>query len=66
MISSILDNKIRGELTMANKDVVIECKDCGKQFTVTAEEQEWYKQKGFDLPKRYNECRKSRRNHSGR
>ena len=53
-------------MTMANKDVVIECKDCGKKFTVSAEECEWYEKKGFDLPKRCNECRKSRRNHSGR
>lgn len=51
---------------MANKDVIIECKECGKQFTVLEEEQEWYKQKGFDLPKRCEECRKSKRKSSGR
>ena len=51
---------------MANKDVIIECKECGKQFTVLEEEQEWYKQNGFDLPKRCEECRKSKRKSSGR
>ena len=45
-----------------NDAVVIECVDCGTSFEVSAEEQQWYKDKGFNLPKRCPRCRKSRRN----
>jgi len=31
---------------------IIVCKDCGKEFIVTVGEQEFYIEKGFDLPKR--------------
>lgn len=41
--------------------VTIECVDCGKTFDLSVEEQEWYKEKGFALPKRCKECRKERR-----
>lgn len=43
------------------KDVKITCKDCGKEFTVSEQEQKWYKDKEFDLPKRCPDCRKSKR-----
>lgn len=46
--------------------VVIECVDCGRAFEVSAEEQAWYKEKGFELPKRCNDCRKERRKNRGR
>ena len=42
-------------------EATIKCKECGKQFTVTTEEAKWYEKKGFELPKRCLECRKSRR-----
>ena len=38
-----------------------ECKDCGVSFDITAEEQEWYKKKNFQLPERCPNCRKMRR-----
>ena len=44
-----------------NDVVTIECTDCGVTFEVSAEEQEWYKDKGFKLPKRCPQCRKLRR-----
>lgn len=37
------------------------CKDCGVSFDITAEEQEWYKQKNFPLPERCPNCRRIRR-----
>lgn len=43
------------------KDVKITCKDCGKEFTVSEQEQKWYKDRDFDLPKRCPECRKAKR-----
>lgn len=42
-------------------DVVIECKDCGKKFTVSEQEQKWYEDRKFDLPKRCPDCRKAKR-----
>ena len=44
-----------------NDVVTIECTDCGVTFEVSVEEQEWYKDKGFELPKRCPRCRKLRR-----
>lgn len=41
--------------------LTVECVDCGKTFDLTVEEQDWYKEKGFALPKRCKECRKERR-----
>lgn len=52
---------------MANNDYnsskakTIECKDCGREFVVTEQEQKWYQDKGFDLPKRCPTCRKAKR-----
>lgn len=34
------------------------CKDCGKDFIITVEEQKHFKSLGFELPKRCHECRK--------
>lgn len=43
------------------KDVKITCKDCGKEFAVLEQEQKWYKDRDFDLPKRCPDCRKAKR-----
>ncbi len=40
-------------------DKVLTCKDCGKEFTFTAGEQEFYAEKGFHDPARCPECRKA-------
>ncbi|HZE87424.1 MAG TPA: zinc-ribbon domain containing protein [Methylomirabilota bacterium] len=51
---------------MAFQDQTIQCKDCGNQFTWTAEEQEFYQQKGFNAPVRCKDCRaKARAAHNG-
>lgn len=40
------------------KDEIIVCKDCGKEFTFTVREQQFYKEKGFEnKPVRCKECR---------
>ncbi len=43
------------------EDIKIVCKDCGKEFTFSAGEQEFYAQKGFSNPVRCAECRKARK-----
>ena len=42
---------------MALTNQVLQCKDCGQDFTWTAEEQEFYQQKGFTQPMRCKDCR---------
>lgn len=42
-------------------DMVKTCKDCKKEFTITADNQRWYESKGFNLPERCPDCRKKRK-----
>lgn len=46
---------------MEKQDLVQTCKDCGKEFTVTVSEQEFYASKELALPKRCADCRKARK-----
>ena len=44
------------------EDKIIVCKDCGKEFTFTVGEQEFYKEKGFENdPVRCPDCRRARK-----
>ena len=42
-------------------DKTLACEECGKDFTFTAGEQEFYEQKGFTPPKRCQECRQAKK-----
>ena len=44
----------------------IKCKDCGEEFTITANELKWYEEKGFTAPKRCKKCRNVRKNQKER
>ena len=57
----------QGRYFMEFQDRTLVCKDCGKEFTFTAGEQEFYKEKGFENdPVRCRDCRsKRRRSHDG-
>ena len=45
------------------EDKTIVCKDCGKEFVFSANEQEFYAEKGFtNEPQRCRECRQARKN----
>jgi len=46
---------------MEFQDKIIKCKDCGKEFVFTAEEQAFYAEKGFVDPVRCKECRLARK-----
>jgi len=47
---------------VAFQDQTLTCVDCGKEFTFTASEQEFYQQKGFaNAPKRCPEDRQRRK-----
>ena len=43
------------------EDKEIVCKDCGKTFVFTVEEQEFYKERHLSEPKRCKKCAKARR-----
>ncbi len=47
---------------MALQDKTLVCRDCGKEFTFTAGEQEFYMSRGLESePTRCRECRLARR-----
>lgn len=43
------------------QDKKIICRDCGKEFTLTVGEQNFYEEKGFAEPVRCKECRDRRK-----
>ncbi len=43
------------------KDIYIECKDCGKNFLFSIDEQEYFKDMDFEQPKRCPACRKRKK-----
>ncbi|MGM0845025.1 MAG: RQC-minor-1 family DNA-binding protein [Bacillota bacterium] len=43
----------------APEDFLLKCYECGDRFLFTVGEQQFYKMKGFDLPKRCGDCRES-------
>ena len=47
---------------MSFNDKTLECSDCGKEFTFSAEEQEQFQSRGYtNEPKRCPECRQARK-----
>ena len=43
------------------EDKTIICKECGREFTFTVGEQEFFKERGFQEPERCKECRDKRK-----
>jgi hypothetical protein len=41
------------------------CADCGRDFAFSAEEQRFFREKGFDPPKRCKECRQAKKEQRG-
>ncbi|HZU97199.1 MAG TPA: zinc-ribbon domain containing protein, partial [Planctomycetota bacterium] len=37
------------------------CADCGQSYTFTAQEQDFYAERGFQEPKRCKQCREARK-----
>jgi CxxC-x17-CxxC domain-containing protein len=51
---------------LAYEDKTIQCSDCGRTFTFSAQEQEFYASKGYtNEPKRCPECRQTRKAERG-
>ncbi len=41
------------------------CADCGREFAFSAEEQAFFREKGFEPPKRCKDCRQARKEQRG-
>ncbi len=50
---------------MAYTDRTITCGDCGQEFTFSADDQEFFAQKGYSEPKRCPTCRQARKAERG-
>ena len=64
-IKKKLESTLRegNEVKTMYEDKTLVCKDCGKEFTFSAGEQEFYAEKGFENePQRCKECRQARKN----
>jgi Probable zinc-ribbon domain len=48
-----------------NNDRELTCVDCGQQFTWTAEDQAFFKEKGYEPPKRCKPCRQAKKEQRG-
>ena len=46
---------------MSNDQQLI-CSDCGQSFTFTAEDQEFFRERGYSSPKRCKSCRQAKKN----
>ena len=57
--TDLVSNDNHRQLAFVDKEIV--CKDCGKAFTFTVEEQQFYKERHLTEPKRCKECAKARR-----
>lgn len=42
-------------------DIIKKCKECKKEFTITADAKKWYEDKELNLPERCADCRKKRK-----
>ena len=43
------------------QDKELTCKECGQKFTWSAGEQEYFREQGFDPPKRCKACKRAQR-----
>jgi CxxC-x17-CxxC domain-containing protein len=44
------------------QDQQLVCSDCGQPFTFTADDQEFFRERGYSAPKRCKTCRQAKKN----
>ena len=59
--TDLVSNDNEKEILLVEEDKEIACKDCGKTFVFTVEEQQFYKERHLSEPKRCKKCAKARR-----
>jgi CxxC-x17-CxxC domain-containing protein len=52
----------KGGCRVPYTDKTLTCQDCGQSFSFSADDQEFFAQKGFSEPKRCPNCRRARKN----
>jgi hypothetical protein len=58
-----LENTGKNQATeVINEAITLNCRQCGKEFLFTVAEQEFYREKGFNTPRRCKECRTAVKN----
>ena len=50
---------------MTYNEKTLTCQDCGREFSFSARDQEFYADKGFNEPKRCPDCRRARKAERG-
>ena len=51
-------------LEVKDEAMALTCRQCGKEFLFSVAEQEFYQEKGFNIPRRCKECRTTAKNHT--
>ena len=46
-------------------DIQLQCSDCGRDFTFTAADQQFFQERGYSTPKRCKSCRQARKSDQG-
>ncbi len=47
-----------------SESIIKKCVDCNNEFVISFGEQKFFKELGYDLPKRCSKCRKAKRERS--
>ena len=46
-------------------DMQLTCSDCGQEFTFTSDDQAFFQERGYSVPKRCKSCRQAKKNEQG-
>lgn len=57
----IVKHEVAAQQPDCTQDLILKCQDCGGNFVFTVGEQQFYKSKGFTMPKRCKACRDAKK-----
>ena len=57
----IVKHEVVAQQPDCTQDLILKCQDCGGNFVFTVGEQQFYKSKGFTMPKRCKSCRDAKK-----
>ncbi len=57
----IVKHEVVAQQPDCTQDLILKCQDCGGNFVFTVGEQQFYKSKGFTIPKRCKACRDAKK-----
>lgn len=61
-LSNVLQSLIMRDELALEYGYFMRCKDCNDPYYITYDEEKWYTDRGFNIPKRCKACRNKRRN----